>query len=161
MDGPKAQYTFAQVAEVADLPVATLRDWFNSRTGAFALGPADASAPPGGIRYLSARTALAVAIAAALTRLGVPLQRAAQAGVMLAHTEAGHPPRRLQQIIYGASVRTVIAVPPGNSEIKIFPVGGNTKTVEILTKIGETGAVLLPVNPIYDHVRAALDKSLP
>src|SRR5262245_8992506 len=114
-------FTFAKVAGLANLQPVTLRMWFER--GHFALQPDDQDAVQGGVRYLSDHTALAVCIAAAFTRLGVPISRAVIGGMAFAHTEMGHPRRKFPGALYEGPVVTLIGI-SGDKELpKIFCLG--------------------------------------
>jgi hypothetical protein len=147
-------FTLSEVATIAQIPVATLRDWFGTRTGAFYIGHEDHDAPAGGTRLVTPATALAVAIAAQLVRLGVARRRAAEAGLLFAHTANGHPKRRVGDL-YEGSDRTLIAV-PDDGPARIFAFGPKSDPALVLTKIGAGGAAVLPINAIVERVRSAI-----
>jgi len=93
---------------------------------------ADQAAPAGGTRRLSPHTTMAVAIAAALSRLGVPLEHAAHAGMTFGHTQIGSPRRPAPGMTYTGSVLTIIAIDPAGTTmrfIRIFPAGHATATI--------------------------------
>lgn len=136
-------FTFAEAAHAADLPVATLRDWFSTRTSAFGLREGDVGAPAGGVRRLSVNTVVAVALAAALARRGVPLQQAAQAGRMFLYPDGGMGP-------------TILAV-DANGNAHLCP-AGHSRDHTFLEIIGEGGATFVNASCIYDRVAAALIK---
>jgi hypothetical protein len=151
------QFTFAEAAHAADVPVATLRDWFSARTGAFAMQPEkdDIEAPAGGVRRLSENSVIAVAIAAALARRGVPLRHAAQAGLMFAHTAGGTDLRAIGKPYTGA-VATILAV-DAKGEAHLFP-AGQGPDLKFLEIVGEQGATFVNASCIYHRVKAALEE---
>ena len=156
MNDPKG--TVAKAATLALTPAATVRDWFNGKDGRpplFSLTADDQDAAPGGTRRLTPATVLAVCICAALTRLGVPLSRAAVAGLTFAHAATGNPPRSAPGALYGANKATILTVGPGaDGEVRILPVG-TTDGIRLLATIG-AGAVVLPLDSIVERVRNGL-----
>src|SRR5262249_27551711 len=85
-------FTLEEAAEIAEVSPGTLNMQF--ARGVFAVGTEDKAAPRRGVpRLLSANTVLAIAIANALRRVGISLDRAARAGDMFAHTNMGLPRR--------------------------------------------------------------------
>lgn len=141
--------TMAETAQIADVPVATLRWWFQS--GLYKLGSNDQAAKAGGTRRLSDNTVLAIAIGAALARLSVPLPRAFEAGGLFAHTSDGNPSRHIPGALYVQGF-TMIAVPPDDAPIQIFRITSRSDPLKIITGLGMAGATLLPVNPIAERI---------
>jgi hypothetical protein len=147
------QFTFAEVAEAADIPVASLRSWYQQ--GHFGLTKADQAAPVGGTRLLSRNTTLAVAICAAFTRAGVSVPIAAQAAMTFAHTNSGGPPRSLPGTLYPGSAATIILV--AGSRNKIFPVSRKSNPFEMLSMPGDGNAgTFVLVNPIITRLEKRL-----
>lgn len=145
------QFTFQQVADLAGVEVATVRDWFNRKHGAFSLHHTDQKAPSGGTRRLSPFTLVAVSLAAQLTRLGVPISRAATAGMTFAHTQRGTPRRDYPGALYGEQ-RTLLAV-DAHGDVRIFPASAQSNHFELLSVIRQTGgATVIEVDQIIAHI---------
>jgi hypothetical protein len=83
--------TLEEVAQLAGIEAATLRDWLN---GPFGRAPSD------DIQQLGPFTALAVCIAAELARRNVEISKAAAAGKKFAHTDEGSPQRDYPGALY-------------------------------------------------------------
>lgn len=158
MNQPKRKFSFAEVAELARIPVATLRDWYNEKPGRpaqFVLDPKlDEPSVPGGTRYVSPHTTLAICIAAELTRLGLPISRAAFAAMSFAHTTLGDPSRKHPAALYGGYHQTVLSV-GGIEEVKIFPIGRIVAAEDFLFRISEGATAFVLVDPIVERIEKA------
>lgn len=152
MDTHKDRFPFSQVADAANMPVATLRSWF-SAGGPFSLQDTDEAAPPGGVRLLSSRTAKAVAIAEGFTRLHAPVTLAAKAGLIFAHTEIGYPKRPSPGALYRTGKPTLIMLRPDEApDVRIFAVGQEAKLALLLPKVGDGGSYILHADTIVARV---------
>lgn len=151
-------YTLSDAAQIAGIPVATVRTWFGR--GHLQMHEQDREAMfPGDTRYLSGRTVLAVAIAAEFARLGLPLARAAYAANMFAHTNAGNPMRGRPGALYPGpgAVGTVLIVRATGS-VQIARIDGRTTALALLAHAGDGGAATLVVDPIVRRVAEALKR---
>jgi len=120
--------TMAEIAQIVDVPVATLRSWFTSNY--FTLASDDCDASPGGVRRLSPRSVLAIDIAVRFIKLGVPIKRAVDAGNTFART--GH-----------SSSDALIVVPADETRpCSILSVRKNFRSLDILTNIGDGATVI-------------------
>jgi hypothetical protein len=147
------KFTFSEVAEIAQVPVSTIRNWFTQ--GHIELERDDEPAAPGGIRYLSTGTAMAVAIAAAFTRMGVLLPRAVQAGRLFSYSGSDTPgDERQPGELYGGKATTFIVVLPGDEAPTVFAMGGMSPKHVLPSKLGDRGGVIVPIDPIYARMQA-------
>jgi len=151
-------FTIAQTAALAGIDITVARQWF-SKHGHFPLADADQDALPGGTRRLSQKTVIAVCVAAALTRLGVPISRAAVAGLAFAHTDTAETSKRrpLGGLYPGNTLTLIVILADGGYRIIEAKFGMNP--MALLTAIGEDGATLLPVNPIVGRIEALMGKA--
>jgi hypothetical protein len=161
MKAPKPMFTVAQAAELASEPAPTVRDWFADKPRRPALfwldDKLDRAAGQGGTRYLSINTTLAVCIAAEFNHLGIPIERAAKAGLEFAFTLHGSRPRKNGHPLYGGHDLTIIALWPDDN-VKIFPLGPKTKYDDVLRHMGFGGAnsaAMVIVDPIVERIQKA------
>ncbi|MCB1503111.1 MAG: hypothetical protein KDK07_25590 [Bauldia sp.] len=148
-------YTVAEVAEANSMPVATLRSRFQRRQ--FVVAP-EVDADPAGIglpRLLSRESAIAVAIAEALTTRGVSIADATKAAVRFAYAgDADRDPGRLY-----AKGETVLAV--GAQMSRVFNISKSTKFSEIFkSSIFGTGQVPCIVFLVLDELVESVDVRL-
>jgi len=153
-DGP--MFTIEDTARAAGITPNTLRQQFTR--GHFDAIPIKPAAHPGDPRLLSTNSVLAVAIANALARLGVPLSRGAQAGNTFAHSNSGIPPRAHPGALYDRGDRTFMGVPPGDRPIEIFRLGAQFSGIELATAIGGEVGVIACLNPIVERVEQELKR---
>ena len=145
MDAPTLN--LEEVAELARVEATTLRDWLRLN------GPFNA--PSGDIEQLGPFTALAVCIAAALSRRNVEISSAAQAGKKFAHTDEGSPQRNYPGALYGREVGTTVLAMDMRGEVRIVPIMSISKArpQEIATAIfGDRGVWAIDVNPFVEQI---------
>jgi hypothetical protein len=145
MDAPTL--AFEEVAELAHVAAATLRDWLQLN------GPFNA--PSGDIERLGPFTALAICIAAELARRTVEISRAAQAGKKFAHTNEGSPQRNYPGALYGREVGTTVLALDTSGEMEIVPIMAisNARPQEMAAAVfGDRGFVAIDVNLIVAQI---------
>lgn len=157
MRSTKHFHTLAEAAERAGAPVATVRDWFTDkrkyggRPHLFELSAKDQDAPPGGTRYLSAFTTLAVCVTAALVRIGVRVETAAYAANYLTLTLNGRPKRQNGQMVYGGKSKTLLVInAAGQPEVY----RADAESYPMILALIETNgpAAVLVVDPIVQRI---------
>lgn len=143
-----------QAAQIAGIQPALLRMWF--KRGVIVAGTSDRrAAEPGDSSDLSPHAVLAIAITAALARAHLPLDRAAKAATLFAHTNSGRPRRRHPGALYrapGPAIQTLIVVPVEARPV-IMP---STAITDLLVHIQSPGATIIAIDDVVDHVEAEL-----
>jgi hypothetical protein len=143
MDAPTLN--LEEVAELARVEATTLRDWLRLN------GPFNA--PSGDIEQLGPFTALAVCIAAALSRRNVEISSAAQAGKKFAHTDEGSPQRNYPGAIYGREVGTTVLAMDMRGEVRIVPIMSISKARPKVDRyFGDRGVWAIDVNPFVEQI---------
>ena len=131
-----------------------LRMWFER--GHLSLGDNDQNAPQGGVRLLSPHAVLTIYIATALTKFGVSVPRALTAGMTFAHSRSGRPTRGRPGALYLNNNWTVIVLRADTDRpCDILPLGKKHDPIDLMVKIGEEGAIVLPVDPIVHRIEKA------
>jgi hypothetical protein len=155
MNNEAPSLTLEEVAQLAGIEVATLRDWLNGPFGA----------PSDDIQQFGPFTALAVCIAAELARRNVEISKAAAAGKKFAHTDQGSPQRDYVGALYSRELGTTVLAMDIDGKVEIVPASiaeaGLGQRIlrykEIATVIfGPRGVCAINVNPFVAKIEAKI-----
>lgn len=161
LDSP--QFTIAEASALAGLAIGTLRDYF--QRGVFTLVGKDQSAPAGGIRKLSGRRLMQIAVAAELIEMGVSPPTAARHALAFSDQGNGALPgladERMPGELYPNSYSWLV-IRKGDYLGRVVQVKADLAAVSLIAPRGERApCIVVPLDPIAHRIFAAVQMKQP